>query len=462
VKRFDIVLNSRLAVNSSWIKYLPGFLRDRLSDRHRLQSILGNSSWLLADKALRMGVGLVVGVWLARYLGPDRFGQFNYAIAFVALFSPIAIFGLDAIVVRELVRHPERKQEILGSAFSIRLGGGVLAFSLALSAILVFRSGDRLSQWLVGIIAAGMIFQVVDIADLWFQSQVRSRYSVFAKNGAFLVLTAVKIGLILSHSGLVAFAWVATAEIALGALGLSIAFSVTGNRWLDLRPSWRGVSALLKECWPLLLSGLAAMLYLRIDQVLLVQMVGEREAGLYSAAVRLSELWYLIPPVIASSVTPYLTEARAESETVYYQRLLQLFTLLARAAYMVAIPVTLLAGPLIGLIFGDAYMQAGEVLAIHVWTILFVFLGAGAVPWIINERLTRLALFQTGLGAVTNIALNLYLIPLHGAIGAAMAAVGSQCVSTWLANGILIDGRKLFRLQAKALLLAFRLKNPAV
>ena len=449
-------------MNRFWIKYLPRFLRDKLTDRHRLQSILGNSTWLLADKALRMGVGLVVGVWLARYLGPERFGRFNYAIAFVALFSPIAIFGLDGIVVRELVRRPECKQEILGSAFAIRIAGSFLAFALALAAILIVREGDRQSQWLVGIIAAGMIFQAFDIADLWFQSQVRSRYSVLAKNGAFLVLTAVKIWLILSEAGLVAFAWVATAELALGALGLSIAFSLTGNRWLELRPSWQGVSALLRESWPLLLSGLAAMLYLRIDQVLLAQMAGEREVGLYAAAARLSEMWYLIPPVMVSSVTPFLTEARAESAEVYYRRLLQLFTILARVAYMVAIPVTLLAAPLVSLIYGDAYRQAGVVLAVHIWTILFVFLGAGAVPWIINERLTRLALLQTGLGAATNIALNLYLIPRHGAIGAALAALCSQCVSAWLANGILADGRKLFRLQARAMLLALRFGKPAV
>jgi len=203
------------------------------------------------------------------------------------------------------------------------------------------------------------------------------------------------------------------------------------------------------------------MLYLRIDQVLLAQMAGEHEVGLYAAAARLSEVWYLIPSVIVTSVTPFLTGARAESEAVYYQRLLQLFTILARVAYMVAIPVTLLAVPLVSLVYGDAYTQAGVILAVHIWTILFVFLGAGAVPWIINERLTRLTLFQTGLGAATNIALNLYLIPRHGAIGAALAALCSQCASAWLANGIMADGRKLFRLQAKAMLLALRPGKPA-
>lgn len=107
-------------MNASWLKYLPGSLREKLDGRHQLQTILGNGSWLFADKAVRMSIGLIVGVWLARYLGPDRFGKFNYAIAFAALFSPIATLGLNGVVVRELVHHSERKNEILGSAFALK------------------------------------------------------------------------------------------------------------------------------------------------------------------------------------------------------------------------------------------------------------------------------------------------------------------------------------------------------
>ena len=144
-------------MNNPWVKYLPEFLGAKLKDRPLLQAILSNSGWLFLDKLVRIGIGLVVGVWLARYLGPQRFGQFNFAIAFAVLFSPIAILGLDALVVRELVRHPENKQNILGSAFALKLSGGVLAFCLALSAILAFHPGDPANQWLVGVIAVGVV-----------------------------------------------------------------------------------------------------------------------------------------------------------------------------------------------------------------------------------------------------------------------------------------------------------------
>ena len=448
-------------MNVPWVKYLPGFLGEKLRNRPLLQAILGNSGWLFLDKLVRIGIGLVVGVWLARYLGPERFGQFNFAIAFVALFSPIAILGLDALVVRELVSRPESRQEILGSAFALKLVGGLVAFALALLAILAFHAGDRASQWLVGVIAAGMIFQAFDVADLWFQSKVQSRLSVWAKNGAFLTLTIAKVWLILSEAELMAFAWVSTAELALGALGLVIAFRSNGNRWLDLRPTWATAQRLMRESWPLFLSSLGAMLYMRVDQVMLAEMVGQREVGLYSAAVRLSEVWYLVPPVLVSSVMPFLTEARSRSEPVYYQRLQQLLTLLVRASLVVAIPVSLCATPLMSLLFGSAYAASGSILAVHIWSVIFVFMGAGTSPWIINERLTRLALYQTSLGAVLNISLNFWLIPRHGAIGAAIATTASLGISIWLANYFLSGGRRLFWLQTNAMLPGIRSKAAA-
>jgi polysaccharide transporter, PST family len=199
-------------MNAAWTKFLPGFLRAKLDSRYMLQAILGNSCWLLADKVVRMGVGLVVGVWIARYLGPEHFGQLSYAIAFVSLFSAIATLGLDGIVVRELVCNSEQKDEILGCAFTLKLIGGGVAFLIVLVAIWLVRPVDTRIHWMVGIIAAGMIFQAFDTADLWFQAQVQSKLTVLAKNAAFLVLAAVKVWLILIQADVTAFAWAATVE----------------------------------------------------------------------------------------------------------------------------------------------------------------------------------------------------------------------------------------------------------
>ena len=111
-------------MNHAWTKLLPSFIWTRLDGRLTLQKTIANTGWLFADSILRMGVGMFVGVWIARYLGPQQFGVLSYAMAFVALFSAVATLGLDSIVIREVLRNPASANEIMGSAFILKLAGG--------------------------------------------------------------------------------------------------------------------------------------------------------------------------------------------------------------------------------------------------------------------------------------------------------------------------------------------------
>jgi PST family polysaccharide transporter len=198
------------------------------------------------------------------------------------------------------------------------------------------------------------------------------------------------------------------------------------------------------------------MLYMRIDQVMLAEMIGERQVGFYSAALRLSEPWYIIAIIIVGSVAPTITEVRVQSQELYYQRLQQLFTTLTRIAYVVAIPMTLISTHLVIWLYGEQYANAGPVLAVHIWTAVFVFLGVAAGPWVLNEGLAKFSLYQTVLGALTNISLNLILIPLYGAIGCAVATLISQALAAWLSNVFFDKTAPLFKLQLSALLLCKR------
>jgi PST family polysaccharide transporter len=213
------------------------------------------------------------------------------------------------------------------------------------------------------------------------------------------------------------------------------------------------VRSLLKESWPFLLSSLAVMIYMRIDQIMLASAVGSYEVGLYSAALRLSEIWYVIPMAIVGSVAPSLTATHGQSRAVYYGRLQRLFTSLVKLAYLVAVPMSLLSTPLIVLLFGPQYAGAGPVLAIHIWTAVFVFIGVATGPWIINEGLGRIQFYRTVIGAITNILLNLYLIPKYGAIGAAIATLLSQAVAVYFSFAFLSRTREVFGMMTKAILL---------
>jgi PST family polysaccharide transporter len=350
------------------------------------------------------------------------------------------------------VREPEKRAEILGTAFWLKLLGGIAALVLAVSCIMVVRHDDSLTISLVAILSSVGIFQAFDTIDLWFQSQVQSKYTVIAKNTAFVVITLVKVILISIHAPLIAFAWAALGEIGLGAIGLIIYYRVRGySPWL-----WPWslplAKTLLKESWPLILSGVTIMIYMRIDQIMLGQMVGDKAVGLYSAATRISEVWYFIPMAMASSVSPAIYAAKEVSESLYYRRIEQFLRLLSWLSIVVAVPMSFLSGTIITILFGKSYEASAYILAIHIWASLFVFMGVGTSSWFIAEGLTQFALRRTIIGAITNVFLNIFLIPAYGGVGAAIATVISQAFASFLSNATHPKTRKIFNIQVKSLI----------
>jgi PST family polysaccharide transporter len=418
-----------------------------------LRGIIANTGWLFADRILRMGVGLFVGVWVARYLGVEQFGIFNYASTFVGLFITISTLGLDGIVIRSIVREPEKRSQILGTAFCLKFFGGVVALVLAVSCIMLVRRDDQLTISLVAILSSVGIFQAFDTIDLWFQSQVQSKYSVIAKNTAFAIIALVKVFLISTHAPLIAFAWSSLGEIGLGAIGLMITYKISGySPWFW---SWSLPLAktLLKESWPLILSGLTIMIYMKIDQIMLGEMVGDKAVGLYSAATRISEVWYFIPGVIASSVTPAIYAAKEISEALYYQRIEQLIRMLVLISIIISVPMSFMSSTLITILFGNGYAEAGQILAIHIWASMFVFMGVATSPWFIAEGLTEFSFHRSLIGAIVNVVLNFFLIPSFAGIGAAIATLIAYAFAGFFVHSIHPITRNIFHLQLKALLL---------
>lgn len=395
----------------------------------RLKEVVSNTGWLIADRLFRMGAGLLVGVWVARYLGPEHFGTLSYAGSFAGLFSAFAALGLDGIVVRELIRAPHDRYELLGTACVLKLVGGASAVLLCQVSILLIRPFDIGMQIMVAIIAAGFLFQSLDVIDYWFQSRTDSRWVVYAKNIAFVAVSLVKILLILLRFPLVAFAWVATAEILLGALGLFVVYRLNGESVFLWRYSRQRAEKLLADGWPLIFSGVVIMVYMRIDQIMLGELSSSAEVGMYAAAVRIAEAWYFVPMAVVSSVFPAVIAAREQNEDLFYRRLQRLYNLMALISYAVALPVMLLASPLIGLLFGDAYVGAAPQLALLVWAGLFTSLGVARSTFLTAMNWTRLHLMTVSLGGVLNIVLNYLLIPRYGGIGAVIASL----VAYWFA-----------------------------
>lgn len=426
------------------LNLIPPFIHHRIAHRPDLVKIVDNIGWLFIDKILRMGVGLLVGVWVARYLGPEQFGLLNFSLAFTGLFGSIAVLGLDGIVVRDIVREPASAGITLGTAAMMQLIGGLVAYLLILGSIHYLRPDDTLARGIIGILGLMMLFKASDIAIFWFESQVQSKYTVWVQNGIFLMFAAIKVLLILQEAPLMALVWAMVGEAVLVALILLIVMVWHGVALHSLRVSVERGVTLLHDSWPLILSAIAVSVYMQIDQLMLGEMIGDEAVGIYSAAVKISEVWYFIPLAIVASVFPAILEARNQSVAQYHARLQKLYDLMVILSLSVAIPMTFLATPIVRFLFGEAYVESGIVLAIHIWASVFVFLGVASSKWFLAENRQLLSLQRTILGAIANVGLNLWLIPFYGSIGAAIATVISYAIADFFADLFQKETHQLF------------------
>jgi polysaccharide transporter, PST family len=438
---------------ASNIKFLPNFIKVRLEASETFRKILANTGWLFIDQVVRMGCGLLVGVWVARYLGPEQFGTFNYALAFVGLFGALATLGLDSIVIRDIVRNSSSRDAVLGTAFLLKMAGAFVTLGLTLLAISIVRPEDSLSRYLVGILAAKTVFQAFDVIDCWFRSQMQSKYSVWARNTAYFIVVLVKISLILLKAPLIAFAWATAAETGLGAAGLWIAYRLQGCTLQVWRASLHQARELLRDSWPLMFSGIMIMVYMRIDQVMLGQMADDQAVGIYSAAVRLSEVGYFVPMIVASSVFPSLVHSKQLPEQEYLRRVQKYFDLNVLLAYALAIPTSILSPIIISFLYGKAYQGAEIMFSILIWASLFVFMGVAREQLLISEGMMKFSFFCTVIGAISNIALNLFLIPAYAGTGAAIATLFSYFLSGYISSFFINSPFKMGYLQTKSFFL---------
>lgn len=386
-----------------------------------------NTSWMMAEQGLRLISGLFVGIWVARYLGPEQFGIFSYALAFTAIFAGIAKLGLDGIMVRELINQPQQRDMYMGTAFWLKMAGACLVMAL-IAAILPFTTNDATTKLYIFIITAGLVFQSFEVVDFYFQAQVMAKVVSLCKVIQLTLSSMVRIYLVLSGADLVWFVLVTAFDTLTLAVCYVAAYKFNQRTAFYSFFSLPIAKRLLKDSWPLIFSAIVVMVYMRIDQIMINNMLGDYEVGVYSAAVRLSEIFYFIPILLSASLFPAILNAKQHSAILFQQRLQRLYTFMVWLSIFIAIVMTISADFLIEKLFGNAYQDAAQVLVIHVWSAVFVFLGVSFSKYLLSENLTKIDFQRTLLGALCNVSFNLFLIPNYGLSGAALATLLSQFV----------------------------------
>ena len=399
-----------------------------------------NTGWLFFERIIGMAVSFFVGVYVARYLGPANFGLYSYALSFVGLFAAITSLGLDSIVVRELVKDENKRDKLLGTSFVLKIIGSFLVIVI-ISVAVRFTSNDNLTNLLIYIVAIGTIFQSFNVVNFYFQAKVLSKYTVYAQIFTSIMCAAIKLVLIYFDMSLIYFAIVNLLQSVILASGLVVMYIKQKSSLFNWSLDFGLAKNLLKDSWPLILSGIAISIYMRIDQVMIKNMLDAEAVGNYAVAVRLSEVWYFIPVIITNSLFPAIINAKKISEELYYERLQKLYDLMVWLSIGIVLPMTLLANNIVRILFGNQYQYAAGVLKIYIWAGVFVFFGCAWSKWIITENQQKVIICSHIISMPINIMLNIILIKKYGMIGAAWATLISYSINQLL--GLLFYLKKL-------------------
>lgn len=423
-----------------------------------IRAALKNSSWLMSEKVFTMGLNLIVTIVLARVLGPYLFGELNYVLALVAIVTPLTALGLNALVIRELVDNPERETTVMTTAAAYRLMGATLGLLGLITWALISDLGfdERLSLVIIGCTATLQAFQVV---EYFFQAKVNAHYIVKMRSLVVFSAGFLKLACVFIYPSLIAIATIYALEYLAWGVGYIVLYRMKGEaKGFNLaKIDWQYGLRLLKQSFWLVLSGLAAVLYLKVDQVMLGELVSKDAVGTYAVAVRLSEVWYFFATAIAASFFSSLLKLKSADDNAYRRSLQQLCDGLFTSAVLIAVIVALLASTIVPLLFGADYAISGTILAIHIWAGVFVFMRELASKWLIAERLLKFSLVSHGAGALLNVILNLILIPKWQGEGAAVATVISYAMAGYFVFWFSAKTRLMAKIMTRSLFLPLTL-----
>lgn len=399
--------------------------------------VLSNGAWGAGQQTVTMGLSAVFGLLLVVVLPVEEYGVYSYAVALASLGMAVMTAGLSGLAVKEIVENRDDNAQVIAALLIIREVFGVCGY-IAIG-LVSLTSGD--GAVIHATIFAGLVLlaRAADVPEAWFLSHLRTRRVAVIRVGVAVGFFMARIACLIwlpemwivltlyVGEALIVSAWILTAYLR-------------DKESPKLKvPAPARIGSLLKQSWPLLLSGVANQVNLRADVIILQLLLGTAAVGVYSAAARLSEIAYFLPVVFMNSVFPVLLSIRKEHgfNSPQYKSALQSAYDKAFWIGLAIAGFTALSGTIfIQIVFPGQYQGAIPVLWVHVLGCPFIFMSAVYSKWIIAEGLLWSSLVRHSLGAALNITLNFILVPYMGIVGAAWATVGSYICASFLATFI--------------------------
>ena len=405
------------------IPSIPGF------DQQAFEKYFKNTGWLFIGRIGSLLIKMGVSILVANYLNPSKNGIITGGITYIYFFSAIATLGLDQFIVKELHAFPEDRDSILGTSFWLKVFAGLVCVPLIYLAYQIYPARATPYSFVFILSFTGVV-QAFNVIDSYFQSQVKSKYIMQVQVVGNIISAIIKVLLIWQKMPLVYFVYAYFFDIVLLSTGYYFTYQDKGRSIFNWRFKGTLAAKLLSYSWPLIIAGIMVSLYMKIDQIMLQNMVGVREAGAYNTVAQLSEAWNFIPSVIVTSLFPAILNARRDDFGRYKKRIQNLYDLMVYLSLPAAVAVSF-ASPLIYKLYKPGYAYAAPVLSVHIWSGVFVFLGVASTQYLIAENLNKLTFIRTGFGAIVNIGLNLILIPKMGMMGAAISTLVAYASATF-------------------------------
>lgn len=388
-----------------------------------MHKVFENSGWLLVDKLSKFFPGIIVLAIIARHLGPEEFGIWNYALALTTIVGSFALLGMDKIAVKELLNTKTSPSSIVAILIFMRIVAGIISMVLSVTFVMLSKPHQEIYLYCTVFTALTIVLQSFDVFDYFYQAQNDVRKVIVPKVVVFLIFCVIKLLVVFTDGTLSDFLWVTLAE---GVVTYTVIIDNYQRRyaagWLSNLDYKLGKS-LLAQGWPLLFSNLVVVLFVKIDLLLLDMLGAASQLGEYVVAARISELWYAIPVILATAILPDLINKRKTDIAAYWRSVEKCIRLSFWASFTISLLVMLLANLIIPLLYGQQYAAASVILMIHVWASVPVFLCSMFTQYLIIEGSYKINLYGNIMGLIINVGLNIVLIRPYGGVGAAVATV---------------------------------------
>jgi O-antigen/teichoic acid export membrane protein len=381
-----------------------------------------NATWLMGEQVLRLIANVFVAIYIARYLGAEQFGVLSYLLALTTFEIAISRLGMESIVVREAVTGDFKSPVVVGTAFALMLSASVV---LCLTSTLFFTLAESSPELrsLSYILFLSPLFTAFYVIDFYYQSQLKAKYSAICKSIAIALSSILKLLFIFLDFDVFWFVVAFLFDFAVLALIFLLMFTMDGHVNYLRRFSASCARRLLKSAWPMVLTSIAVLIYMKTDQLMIRYFMNMESLGIYTAAIKVYEGWVIIPSMLSVSLLPMMVSLKAGCRDVYALRMTQIFSLVIWLSFIALLGVLALGGWFVPLLFGNDYLAAVPILNIIMFASVFAALGSVSGRYFTVEGMEKKIAFRMLLSAAINIVLNYFLIPVYGIVGAAYATL---------------------------------------